>query len=48
MTIHCPDCNYVGDLAADGENECPNCGICQGCYNDPCTCMPDNTNCDPA
>ena len=22
-------------------------GICQGCYRDPCECLPDDCNCDP-
>lgn len=22
-------------------------GLCQGCYRDPCVCLPDDCNCDP-
>jgi hypothetical protein len=22
-------------------------GLCQGCYCDPCECLPDDCNCDP-
>lgn len=31
----------------DEEFEEANKGLCEGCYKDPCICLPDDANCDP-
>ena len=38
VIIHCPDCGYRGRENAD--LTCPRCGVCQGCFAEPCRCGP--------
>ena len=52
-------CRKCGDEYGAGEDDrgrspcClaeldPQGSICDGCYKDPCVCLPDDCNCDPS
>lgn len=41
----CPDCG--SDLEDNTFGCCTGCGICQGCYSEPCECLDDDCDCDP-
>lgn len=52
-TVKCTTCNGSGRVPAVVRGltcNCPDCRgqtECEGCYESPCICLPDDCNCDP-
>lgn len=41
LKIHCPLCGHEGNEIS---GSCPQCGICQRCYESPCTCLKEGVD----